>query len=197
MRFEVLLADAAARAGALHRREVDAVFLRHAANERRAVNARAFASGSGLRGGRWAAGFAAAGGGAAAGFAACCVAGAAAFAGSAAFAAGAGAGAAGLRRATSRIDHANNRLNRHRLAFADFNFLQHARRRRRNFRVDLIGGDFKQRLVALDFVAGLLQPLRDGAFKNAFAHLGHYDVNGHVLSPGKPNLQIRSAVFAR
>src|SRR5438132_10369980 len=35
--------------------------------------------------------------------------------------------------------------------------------------------------VALDFVAGLFEPLGDGAFKNAFPHLGHKHVNGHRL----------------
>src|ERR1700677_1035700 len=51
VRFDVLLADAATRASSLHGGEVDAVLLRHAANERRAVNPCAFACGSGFRSG--------------------------------------------------------------------------------------------------------------------------------------------------
>ena len=79
----------------------------------------------------------------------------------------------------SGVNHADDGLNGHGLAFADFDLFQHAGGGRRNFRVHLVGGDFKERLVALDLVTGLLEPLGDGAFENAFAHLRHYDVNGH------------------
>src|SRR6202044_191678 len=48
-----------------------------------------------------------------------------------------------------------------------------------NFRIDLVSRDFKQRLVALDLVAWLLQPFGDCSFKNTFAHLGHYDIYSH------------------
>ena len=41
--------------------------------------------------------------------------------------------------------------------------------------VDLVGGDFKERLVALDFVSYLLEPLGDGAFEDGLAHLRHDD----------------------
>ena len=78
-----------------------------------------------------------------------------------------------------RIDHGHDGLNRHRLAFGNFDFLQNACRRGRNFRIDFVGGNFKKRFVAVDLVAGLLQPLGDGAFKNALAHLGHDDVYSH------------------
>jgi len=40
---------------------------------------------------------------------------------------------------------------------------------------DLIG----QRFVALDLVSRLLDPANDGPFGDRFAHLRHYDVNGH------------------
>ena len=86
------------------------------------------------------------------------------------------------------VDQGHDGLNRHRLAFGDFDFLQHAGGGRGNLRVHFVGGDFKQRLVALDFVAGLLQPLGDGAFKNAFAHLGHDDVDSHGYLLGFENL---------
>ena len=82
-----------------------------------------------------------------------------------------------------RIDDAHNGLNRHSLSFADLDLLQHARRRRRNFGVHLVRGNFKQGLVALHLVAGLLQPLGDRAFENTLAHLGHYYIYGHDRSP--------------
>ena len=79
------------------------------------------------------------------------------------------------------VNHRHHRLNRHRLPFVELNFFQHAGGGRGNFGVHFIRGNFEQRLVALDFVAGLFQPLGDGAFENAFAHLGHDDVNGHTF----------------
>ena len=82
------------------------------------------------------------------------------------------------------VDHSHDGLDGHRLAFGDFDFLEHASGRRRNFRIHLVGGDFKERLVAVDLVAGLLQPLGDRAFKNAFAHLGHDDVDSHGVLLG-------------
>ncbi len=102
-----------------------------------------------------------------------------------------GCGRSGLCRSRGRssgrrprsVNHADNRLDRHGLPFAKFDLLQHASSRRGNFRIHLVGGDLEQRLVALDLVAGLLQPLGDSAFENALAHLGHYDIYGHDRSP--------------
>ncbi len=88
-------------------------------------------------------------------------------------------GRSGGRTGAVGIDHRDDGLNGHGLPFGDLNFFQHAGRRRRNFRVDFVGGNFEQRLVALDLVAGLLQPFGDGAFENTFAHLGHDDVDSH------------------
>ena len=68
-------------------------------------------------------------------------------------------------------------------AFGDFDFLQDAGGGRGDFGVDFVGGDFEQRFVALDFVAGLLQPLGDGALDDGFAHLGHDDVSWHDFLP--------------
>ena len=48
--------------------------------------------------------------------------------------------------------------------------------RRRNLGIHFIGRDLKKRLVTLHVFAGLLQPLRQGSFHNALAHLGHHDV---------------------
>jgi hypothetical protein len=93
------------------------------------------------------------------------------------------------------INHAHYGLNRHGLAFADFDLLQHASGRGGNFRVDLVGRYFEQRLVALDLITRLLEPLGDGAFENAFAHLGHYDVHCHLRSPRRFSRQ--STVYSR
>ena len=69
-----------------------------------------------------------------------------------------------------------------RLAFLDQHLRQHAGGRRRNLGVDLVGRDLEQRLVALHAFAGLLQPLGQRSFDDAFAHLGHHDVDHMVLS---------------
>src|SRR5699024_2331669 len=50
--------------------------------------------------------------------------------------------------------------------------------RRRNLGVDLVGGDLEQRLVNLDGVADLLEPLGDGALGDGLAQLRHLDVGG-------------------
>src|SRR5207245_9910660 len=54
--------------------------------------------------------------------------------------------------------------------------------RRRNLRVDFISRDLKQRLIALHMLALLLEPLRQGSFDNAFAHLGHHYVDHEAFS---------------
>ena len=92
-----------------------------------------------------------------------------------------GAGAIG-------IDYANDGIDLDGGAFLHFHFFEHTTGGRRDFGVHFVGGDFEERLVALDTVAGLLQPLGDGAFNNGLPHLGHDDVSGHVSSYGKfPN----------
>ena len=83
-------------------------------------------------------------------------------------------------------DSADDRIHADGRAFGDFDFLQNAGGRSGNFGVDFVGGDFEERLVALDFVAGLLQPLGDGAFDDGFAHLGHDDVSWHDFLPCSP-----------
>ena len=78
-----------------------------------------------------------------------------------------------------RIDHGNDRLNRHGLALIHLDLFQHTGCRRRNFRVDFIRRNFKQGLIPLDLVARFFQPLGNSAFKNALAHLGHDHIDGH------------------
>jgi hypothetical protein len=60
------------------------------------------------------------------------------------------------RAVTGGVNHADNGLNGHGFAFADLDFFEHAGGRRGNFGVDLVGRDFEEGLVALDFIAGLL-----------------------------------------
>jgi hypothetical protein len=84
-----------------------------------------------------------------------------------------------LARRTRRVNQGHNRLNWDGLPFVYLYLPKHTRGRGRDFGVYLVSRDFEERLIALDFVAGLFQPFGDGAFKDAFAHLGHNDVNRH------------------
>ncbi len=76
-------------------------------------------------------------------------------------------------------DGGHHGLNRHSLPFTNLDFLQNAGGRRGNLGVHLVRRNFEQRFVALDFVARLFQPLGNGSFENAFAHLGHDHVDCH------------------
>ena len=88
------------------------------------------------------------------------------------------------RRPISRafFDPAHHRADRHRLAFFHQHFFQHAGRGRRNLGVHFVGRNLKQRLIAIHVLPGLLQPLGQGAFHDAFAHLGHYYVSHEYVS---------------
>ena len=59
------------------------------------------------------------------------------------------------------------------LALRHEDFDQGSRRRRRDLGVHLVRGDLQDRLVPLDGVADLLQPLGNRALDDGFAHLGH------------------------
>ena len=80
-------------------------------------------------------------------------------------------------------DGADDRVHANGCSFGDFDFLQDSGGGRGNFGIDFVGRNFEERLVALDFVSGLLQPLGDGAFDDGFAHLGHDDVSWHEFLP--------------
>ena len=45
----------------------------------------------------------------------------------------------------------------------------------------LVGHHLDQRVVPFDAVAGLLEPLADGAFDDAFADVGEFDQLGHGI----------------
>jgi hypothetical protein len=92
-----------------------------------------------------------------------------------------------LRRRGSRLtpffgDARDHRIDGDRFAFFDKDLLKNACGGGGNFGVYLVGGDLKKRLVALNALAGFLQPLGESSFYDAFAHLGHWDVNHVVLS---------------
>ena len=77
---------------------------------------------------------------------------------------------------------ASTRADVDRLALLDEDLADDARCRARHLGVDLVGRDLEQRLVGLDRVADVLQPLRDGALGDGDAHLRHHDVDcGSVL----------------
>ena len=87
----------------------------------------------------------------------------------------------GGRRGSDRVaDDGHDVVHGDRLAFLGPDLGQHARGRRRNLGVDLVGRDLEQRLVAIDPVADLLHPSDDGAFGDRLAHLRHQDVGWHV-----------------
>ena len=76
-------------------------------------------------------------------------------------------------------DRRDDAVHRHGFAFVHLDLGQHARGRRRDLGVHLVGRDLEERLVAIDRVADLLDPADDRAFRNRFAHLGHHDGCGH------------------
>ena len=63
------------------------------------------------------------------------------------------------------------------LAFLDEDLAEDAARVRGDLGVDLVGRDLEQRLVGLDRVADVLQPLRHRSLRDGDAHLGHDDVD--------------------
>ena len=72
---------------------------------------------------------------------------------------------------------------------------QGARDRRRDLGVDLVGGHLDQRLVDLDAVADLLQPAGDGALGDRLAQLGHHH-RGRLTAAGPRRPQARSRARA-
>ena len=174
--FDVLLGDAAAGSGAFHLREIEIEVAGHFADQRREGSGGFFRGGFGLgfgggrldgRRGRRGCGRVGrrkrlphvSGRGCRGGL-------------------GSGLGGSG---ATSLIDARDYGVDAYRLAFLHENLGEGAGGRRRNLGVHLVGGDLKERLIALDALAGLFEPFGQGAFHNAFAHLGHDDV-GHISS---------------
>ena len=85
-------------------------------------------------------------------------------------------------RFSAAANHCNDAVDRNRVAFLRENLGENAGRRRGNLRIDFVGRDFKQRLVAIHLVADLLDPADDRALGNGFAHLRHQYIHGSVMS---------------
>src|SRR6185312_9443337 len=86
---------------------------------------------------------------------------------------GRGSGSAALR------DGGDDGIDSNRLTLFHLNLRERSGHGRGNLGVDLVGRDLEERLVALDGIARLLEPLGDGAFGDGFAHLGHNYVSRH------------------
>src|SRR5688572_11908896 len=74
----------------------------------------------------------------------------------------------------------NHLVHRDRLACLDLDLGQDAGRGRGNLSVYFVGRDFEQRLVAIDRIAHLLDPADDRPLGNRFPHLGHHDWCSHM-----------------
>jgi len=83
------------------------------------------------------------------------------------------------RRGGRRLDLGDHGPDPDGLAFGDRDLDQLALERGGDLGVDLVGHDLNQRLVALDHVAFLLEPLVDGALGHRLAELRHLDL-GHA-----------------
>src|SRR5699024_9175460 len=74
---------------------------------------------------------------------------------------------------TLLTDDCDDRADVDGVVFLCLNFKQSAGYRRRNLRINLVGGNFEQRLVCFDGVADGLQPLSNSALCYGLAQLGH------------------------
>ena len=79
------------------------------------------------------------------------------------------------RSASGQVGRRLRLVHRNGLALFDIDCHQHAGSGRRDFRIDLVGGNLEERLVTIDRIADLLDPSDDGAFGDRLAHLGHHD----------------------
>src|SRR5688572_7176441 len=82
----------------------------------------------------------------------------------------------------SAVEHGHRFIHLNGVAFVKQNLRQGSGRRRRDFRIDFVRRDFKQRLISLDAIANLLQPLGYCSFRNGFTHLRHYHFCCHNCS---------------
>src|SRR5262249_25572568 len=93
----------------------------------------------------------------------------------------AGSAAAGLTAGPSpSVDNRDDGVHGNCLAFLDLDFGEHSRCRGRYLGIHFIGGDFKQRLIAFDCVADLLEPSNDGSLSDRLSHLRHLYFFAHV-----------------
>ncbi len=94
-----------------------------------------------------------------------------------------------------RLDLGDLGVVRDGLALLDEDCLQDPGERRRDLGVDLVGDDLEERLVLLDGVTGLLQPLADRPLGDALAELGHRHLGHCRLPPGRRADRARHHVF--
>ena len=80
--------------------------------------------------------------------------------------------------ASAAADDSDDGVDADGCALGEFDLGQRTGGWRRDLRVHLVGGYLKERLVSLELVANLLEPLGDGAFGDGFPHLRH----GHVCA---------------
>jgi hypothetical protein len=79
-----------------------------------------------------------------------------------------------------RLDARNNRIHGNGRPLVHDDLDNRPSARRRDLGVHFVGGDLKDRLVALHLVAELLEPPGERAFGNRLTHLGHDHINtGH------------------
>ena len=77
------------------------------------------------------------------------------------------------RRGTVAVDLRDLGVVGHRLAFLDQDRRERPGEGRGHLRVDLVGDDLDDRLVLVDVLPDLLEPLADGPLRHALAELGH------------------------
>ncbi len=80
---------------------------------------------------------------------------------------------------TGVVNHGDHGVHLHGRARLRLDLLENATGRSGYFGIDFIGGNLKQRLIALYSLTGLFEPLGDRAFENRFSHLGHDDIGWH------------------
>ena len=84
-------------------------------------------------------------------------------------------GCGGLRRCGGSANDGDNGVDGDGRAFLNFDFSEGAGDGRRDFCVDFVRGNFKDRLVAGDGVADFFEPLGDRALGDGLTHLRHHD----------------------
>ena len=74
-------------------------------------------------------------------------------------------------------DTGDDRANRYDVVNLEQDLLECSGGGRRDFGIDLVGGDLENAFILPDGIAGLLQPLEDGGFHDTFTHFWHNQVD--------------------
>jgi hypothetical protein len=67
------------------------------------------------------------------------------------------------------------------LVNSDKNFRHSTRNWRRDFSIDFVGRDLKERFVNGNLIAFVFQPPSDGALGNALSQRWHHNIKRHLL----------------